>query len=110
MGALGGVVGLAVAYLTCFAMLGASGPVHMAMVHDEAESSNRTTITSLNSMFGMAAASVAGIILGSVADASGIPTAMFIAAAVVATAVPLYLLIGRRVSAEANAPKSSTVL
>jgi predicted MFS family arabinose efflux permease len=103
MGALGGVVGLAVAYLTCFAMLGASSPVHMAMVHDEAEASNRTTVTSLNNMCGMAAASLAGIVLGFVADASGVPMAMFIAAAVVAAAAPLYLIAGRRTRALAKA-------
>ena len=103
MGALGGVVGIAVAYLTCFAMLGASSPVHMAMVHDEAEASNRTTVTSLNNMCGMAAASLAGIVLGFVADASGVPMAMFIAAAVVAAAAPLYLIAGRRTRALAKA-------
>ena len=103
MGAIGGVVGLAVAYLTCFAMLGASGPVHMAMVHDEAEASNRTTVTSLNNMCGMAAAALAGIVLGFVADASGVPMAMFIAAAVVASAAPLYLIAGRRTRALAKA-------
>ena len=103
MGAIGGVVGIAVAYLTCFAMLGASGPVHMAMVHDEAEASNRTTVTSLNNMCGMAAAALAGIVLGYVADASGVPMAMFIAAAVVAAAAPLYLIAGRRTRALAKA-------
>lgn len=103
MGALGGVVGIAIAYLTCFAMLGASSPVHMALVHDEAEASNRTTVTSLNSMFGMAAAALAGIILGSVADSSGLPMAMYIAAGVVAAAAPLYLIAGRRTKALARA-------
>jgi len=100
MGALGGIVGLTVAYLTCFVVFGAAGPVHQAMVHDEAEASNRTTITSLNNLCGMAAASFSGIILGSLADSAGIPVAMYVGAVVVLLGAPLYYLVGRHQAAE----------
>jgi MFS family permease len=100
MGALGGIVGLTIAYLTSFLMLGANGPLHQAMVHDEAEASNRTTITSLNNLCGMAAASLAGILLGTLADASGIPVAMYVGAAVVLIGAPVYYMIGRHQATE----------
>jgi predicted MFS family arabinose efflux permease len=96
MGAFGGVAGLVTAYLMCFVIHGAANPVHMALLHDQAHASNRTTVLSLNSMVSMTAGAAGGIALGAIADRAGIPTGMYVGAVILAAAAPLYLLAGRR--------------
>lgn len=95
MGALGGVVGLVTAYLACYVIHGAANPVHLALLHEQAESSNRATVLSLNSMAGMASAAVGGIVLGLIADRAGVPAGMYTGAVILAAAGPLYLLARR---------------
>lgn len=96
MAALGGVGGLVTAYLSCYLIHGAGSPVHFALIHDQAEASNRTTVVSLNSMVGMASAALGSIVLGAIADRGGVPLAMWTGAFVLAAAAPLYILAGRR--------------
>lgn len=94
MGIFAGPVGLLTAYLACFVAHGALNPVHAALIHDHATSGNRTTITSLNSMAGMGAAAIGGIVLGVIADASSVAVGMWVAAGVLVVGAPLYLTAG----------------
>jgi MFS family permease len=95
MGLLAGPVGLITAYLVCFVVHGAANPVHATLLHNEAAAENRTTVLSLDSMAGQAAGALGMIVLGRIADVSGIPVGMFVGGAVLAAAAPLYLLAGR---------------
>lgn len=96
MGAMAGVAGMVVAYLLCYVIHGAANPVHIALVHEQAESANRTTVVSLNSMAAMASGAVGGVVLGVIADAAGITAGMYVGAAVLAAAAPLYLMARKR--------------
>jgi MFS family permease len=96
MGFLGGVVGLITAYLMCYVVHGAANPVHLSLLHQQAQSSNRATVASLNSMAGLAAGALGGIVLGAIADNAGISVGMYVGAVVLAAAAPLYVLARRR--------------
>jgi predicted MFS family arabinose efflux permease len=86
-----GPAGVIVAFLGTYAIHGASNPVHFALLHRHADSAQRTTVLSANSMVSMPAASLGGIVLGWLADAAGVPVAMIAGALVLAAAAPLYL-------------------
>ncbi len=73
---------------------GATAPVHYGMVHRAVESSHRATVVSANSLTSQLGGAVSGIVLGALADATSLTTAMLVAAAVLAAAGPLYL-VGR---------------
>lgn len=94
MGLAAGPVGLIAAYLATYGVHGATAPVHYGMVHRAVESSHRATVVSANSLTSQVGGAVSGIVLGALADATSITTAMFVAAAVLAAAAPLYL-VGR---------------
>ncbi|CAN5543582.1 hypothetical protein BH10ACT1_BH10ACT1_18140 [soil metagenome] len=89
-----GPIGLVVAYTLSYTVHGAANPVHQGLLHREVRGPERVTVLSVNSMVGRPAAALGGVLLGSVADAAGIPTAMAIGAVVLAAAAPLYL-VGR---------------
>lgn len=89
-----GPVGLIVAYLATYGVHGASGPIHYGMVHRSVEGAHRATVVSANSLAGQVGGAVSGIAVGALADAAGIPVAMFVCAAVLAAAAPLYLAGG----------------
>lgn len=94
MGLAAGPTGLIAAYLATYWVHGATAPVHYGMVHRAVESSHRATVVSANSLTSQVGFAVSGIVLGALADATSITTAMFVAAAVLAAAAPLYL-VGR---------------
>ena len=50
MGLLAGPVGVLVAYLACYAVHGASNPLHMGLLHRQVDGPYRTSVISLNSM------------------------------------------------------------
>jgi MFS family permease len=94
MGLAAGPAGLIAAYLATYWVHGATAPVHYGMVHRAVESSHRATVVSANSLTSQVGGAVSGIVLGALADATSITTAMFVAAGVLAAAAPLYL-VGR---------------
>ncbi|MEV4413054.1 MFS transporter [Catellatospora sp. NPDC049609] len=91
MGLLAGPAGLLAAYLCCYAVHGASNPLHTALLHRQVDGPYRTSVISLNSMMGQPASAVGGVALTSLAAATSISTAMLVGAAVLAVAAPLYL-------------------
>ena len=92
MGVAAGPTGLIVAYLATYWVHGATAPVHYGMVHRAVESRHRATVVSANSLTSQVGGAVSGIVLGALADATSITTAMLVAAAVLAAAAPLYLV------------------
>lgn len=94
MGLAAGPVGLIVAYLANYWVHGAMNPVHYGLVHRAVESSHRATVVSANSLTSQVGGAIGGVALGALADATSISTAMYVAAAVLAAAAPLYL-VGR---------------
>ncbi|MCU1378696.1 MAG: putative transporter [Acidimicrobiales bacterium] len=94
MGLATGPAGLIVAYLGTYWVHGATAPVHYGMVHRAVESSHRATVVSANSLTSQIGGAASGILLGALADATSITTAMLVAAGVLAAAAPLYL-VGR---------------
>jgi predicted MFS family arabinose efflux permease len=92
MGLAAGPAGLIVAYLATYCVHGATAPVHYGMVHRSVDSSHRATVVSANSLTAQVGGAASGILLGALADATSITTAMFAAAVVLAAAGPLYLV------------------
>jgi MFS family permease len=82
MGLVVGPVGLIAAYLFTYSMHGMNGPPHAALLHREAESKNRSTVLSINSMMAFLAFGVAGPVLGVLADRVSLQVAMVTAGAV----------------------------
>ena len=89
-----GPVGLIGAYFATYFVHGASAPVHYGIVHRAVESSHRATVVSANSLTSQLGGALSGIALGALADATSLSTAMAVAAVVLASAGPLYL-VGR---------------
>jgi DHA1 family tetracycline resistance protein-like MFS transporter len=91
MGLLAGPVGVLTGYLVAYAMHGASGPVHMTLIHREVTSEHRSTVTSMNSMVGQPAGSLGLILLTALASGVSTSFAIVVGAVVLAVAAPLYL-------------------
>ena len=91
MGLVAGPVALIAAYLFTYSMHGMNGPPHAALLHREADSSNRSTVLSINSMMAFLAFGVAGPVLGLMADRVSLPAAMVTAGAVSVLGVFFYL-------------------
>lgn len=91
MGLAGGVAGVVVAYLVCYAVHGASGPAHMTLLHRQAGEAVRATVVSLNSMAAQTAGAIGVIALSAVADGTSVGVAMLVGAAALALGAPLYL-------------------
>ena len=68
MGLVAGPAALIAAYLVTYGLHGSNGPVHSALLHREAESRNRATVLSMNSMVAFAAFSIAAPLLGVLAE------------------------------------------
>ncbi|MGC4869715.1 MFS transporter [Micromonospora sp. DT53] len=99
MGLFAGPVGVLVAYLACYAVHGASNPLHSGLLHRQVDGPYRTSVLSLNSMMAQPAAALGGVVLTALAAATSVSTAMVVGAVVLAVAAPLYLpawLAGRR--------------
>lgn len=82
--------GLIAAYLFTYTWHGVNGPPHAALLHREAESRNRSTVLSINSMFAFLAFGIAGPLAGLLADRTSIATAMLTVGAVSLLGVTAY--------------------
>jgi predicted MFS family arabinose efflux permease len=91
MGVLSGPVGVITAFLACYAIHGASNPMHTTLLHRQVDSAHRTTVLSMNSMIGQPAGAIGAIVLSALADGTSLPTAMIVGGIVCALAAPLYL-------------------
>lgn len=91
LGLLGGVTGIVVAYLACYAVHGSSNAAHSILVHRQATGEVRATVVSLNSMVAQPAGSIGLVVLTGVADTVSVSAAMYVGAVVLALAAPLYL-------------------
>ncbi|MGC1212632.1 MAG: MFS transporter, partial [Micromonospora sp.] len=91
MGLLAGPVGILIAYLACYTVHGASNPLHMGLLHRQVDGPYRTSVLSLNSMMGMPAGALGGVVLTALADRTSISLAMLVGAVVLALGAPLYL-------------------
>lgn len=91
MGLLAGPVGVLLAYLACYAVHGASNPLHMGLLHRQVDGPYRTSVLSLNSMVAQPAGALGAVLLTALADRAGVSVAMLVGAAVLALAAPLYL-------------------
>ncbi|MET8281413.1 MFS transporter [Micromonospora sp. NPDC005174] len=103
MGLFAGPVGVLVAYLACYAVHGASNPLHSGLLHRQVDGPYRTSVLSLNSMMGQPAAAFGGVVLTALAAATSVGTAMVVGAVVLAVAAPLYLpawRAGRRAASD----------
>ncbi|MDG4758722.1 MFS transporter [Micromonospora sp. WMMD710] len=112
MGLFAGPVGVLVAYLACYAVHGASNPLHSGLLHRQVDGPYRTSVLSLNSMMAQPAAALGSVVLTALAAATSVATAMVVGAVVLAVAAPLYLpawRAGRRVTAEPADPPAVPV-
>ncbi len=91
MGLFAGPVGVLVAFLACYAVHGASNPLHTGLLHRQVDGPYRTSVISLNSMMGQPAGALGGVVLTALAAGTSISTAMLVGGAVLALAAPLYL-------------------
>ncbi|MFY1620771.1 MFS transporter [Micromonospora sp. WMMD736] len=91
MGLFAGPIGVLVAYLACYAVHGASNPLHSGLLHRQVDGPYRTSVLSLNSMMGQPAAALGGVVLTALAASTSVGTAMVVGAVVLAVAAPLYL-------------------
>ncbi|PZG07002.1 MFS transporter [Micromonospora craterilacus] len=91
MALLAGPVGVLIAFFACYAVHGASNPLHMGLLHRQVDGPYRTSVISVNSMVAMPAAALGGVLLGLIGDRAGVSTAMLVGAVVLAVAAPLYL-------------------
>lgn len=91
-----GPAAMVAGYLAFYAVHGTSNAVHAGMVHRLAQAGERTTVLSAQSLAGRVGGIAAGVGLGTLADAAGITWALLVAAVVLASAAPLYLVAGRR--------------
>jgi MFS family permease len=95
MALLAGPVGVIAAYLACYAIHGASNPVHLGLLHRQVDGRHRTSVVSLNSMVAQPAGALGGVVLLGVAGVSSVGVAMLVGAVVLAAAAPLYLVARR---------------
>lgn len=93
MALTGGVAGLIIAFLFCYAVHGAANPVHSGLLHRLAGERNRASLISLNSMAGQPGGALGLVVLTAIAAHTSVPAAMLTGAAVLAVAAPLYLAV-----------------
>ncbi len=91
MGFAAGPIGLIAAFMATYVVHGASNPVHQGLLHRQVSGDQRATVVSVNSMIGMPAGALGGVVLGWIADTNGISTAMFAGAVALAAAAAGYL-------------------
>lgn len=95
MGLLAGPAGVLTGYLAAYLVHGASGPVHMTLLHREVSGKHRSTVMSVNSMIAQPAGALGLILLTALATATSVSTAIVAGAVVLAMAAPLYLPAAR---------------
>jgi MFS family permease len=91
MGLATGPAGLLTAFLITYTLHGAAGPVHATLLHRQAESRNRTTVLSMNSMVAGGSFSLGLLALGPLAEHSGTAVAIVAAGAFSILGAVLYL-------------------
>ena len=91
MGLMVGPAALVAAYLATYAMHGAAGPAHGALLHREATAANRATVLSMNSMTASAAFALAAPLLGLLATSVSTPAAMVTGGALSLVGAVFYL-------------------
>ena len=96
MGVIAGPLGVAVAYLLCYTVHGASNPMHTTLLHWQVDGSHRTTVLSINSMMAQPAGALGGIVLAALADGTSVSTAMVVGGVICALAAPLYIPAWRK--------------
>ena len=107
MGLAAGPIGLIVAFMATYVVHGASNPVHQGLLHRQVSGDQRATVISINSMIGMPAGALGGVVLGWIADTHGIATAMFAGAVALAAAAVGYL--PSRTTARTDGPLENVV-
>ncbi|MCL7458456.1 MFS transporter [Micromonospora echinofusca] len=91
MGLFAGPVGVLIAYLACYAVHGASNPLHMGLLHRQVDGPYRTSVISLNSMMAGGAGALGAVVLTALAERTSVSLGLFVGAVVLAVAAPLYL-------------------
>lgn len=91
LGLVAGPLALVAAYLLAYSTHGMNGAPHNALLHSVAESRNRATVLSLNSMVAFLAFAATGPLVGLLADHRGVGTAMVTVGVVSALGVLGYL-------------------
>ncbi len=86
-----GPVGLVAGYLFAYGLHGACGPLHSALLHREADATNRATVMSLGSMVSFATFAVAAPLAGLLAGTWSTATTLLLLGAVSAAGAVLYL-------------------
>lgn len=82
MGLMAGPGALVVAYLATYAMHGAAGPMHGALLHRQASAHNRATLLSMNSMTASASFALTAPLVGLMAVSTSNQAAMVTAGVV----------------------------
>jgi MFS transporter, DHA1 family, tetracycline resistance protein len=103
MGLFAGPVGVIAAFLLCYTVHGAANPVHAGLLHRQVDGPYRASLLSLNSMVGQPGSALGLITLTAIAAHVSTPLAMFVGAAVLAVAAPLYLVARRTPSMNSSA-------
>jgi predicted MFS family arabinose efflux permease len=86
----GGPLGLVTGYLAFYLVHGSANVVHYGMVHRLVDADHRTTVISANSLASRLGVIAGSVGLGALAAATGIPAALAVAGAILASAAPLY--------------------
>lgn len=81
MGLVAGPPALVLAYLATYALHGANGPMHGALLHRQATAANRATLLSINSMTASVAFTIGAPLLGLLAASTSNQAAMITAGA-----------------------------
>lgn len=90
MGLMVGPIGLITAFLVVYTLHGTSGPVHATLLHRQAESRNRTTVLSMNSMVANGAFSLGLLALAPLAEATSTAVGILVAGAFSILGIGLY--------------------
>ncbi|MFY1632557.1 MFS transporter [Solwaraspora sp. WMMB335] len=109
MALFAGPAAVVVAYLLCYAVHGAANPLHMGLLHRQAQGRYRTSLVSLNSMVSQPAGALGLLVLTGIAGALTTSIAMLVGAVALAAAAPLYLVAPRR-SARPSSPSPQPAL
>ncbi len=81
MGLMTGPIGLVTAFFVVYTLHGTAGPVHSTLLHRQAESSNRTTVLSINSMVAGGCYSIGLLVLSHLAEATTTALGIIVAGA-----------------------------
>ena len=91
MGLAAGPAGLVTAFLVAYALHGAAGPMHSALLHRQAGPGNRATVLSMNSMVAGGVYSLGLLVLAPLAQHTSTATAIVVAGAFSVLGAVLYL-------------------